>query len=259
MKKYKHKQTNDQVEALGNGYYKSVFTDAILAAKYIENTNNWEEILSEKEYEILSFKSNVRFKARHIVDCNQHSWNKKFEAYFKDSEWNIHSIKRISDSEIFSIGDKVQLVSGNWKDRNTILSKIEIKDNTVVFEITQGKYKSKYSQGIQNWKKAKKPLFTTEDGVEIFEGDEFFRVWNINDKFKLDNYKCYADKNYAAETMMKTVPHFSTKIAAENYIKYNKPCLSYKDVSEFLIEQTNVDCYKDCFKSTLDELVKSKI
>ena len=79
-------------------------------------------------------------------------------------------------------------------------------------------------------KKSKKPLFTTEDGVDIYEGDN---VWFVNTKSKLDplfvaiiyNWDLAGSPNTSSDYKW-----FSTKKAAETYIKFNKPALSLNDI-----------------------------
>ena len=80
-------------------------------------------------------------------------------------------------------------------------------------------------------KKVKIPLFTSEDGVNIFEGDISF---GVNSNFKLSEIK-HINKLY----IYPNVKEFSTKEKAEEYILYNKPLLTLKDIEELLCKNTS--------------------
>ena len=74
-----------------------------------------------------------------------------------------------------------------------------------------------------------KVLFRTEDGVNIFEGDEF---WYVTTKgFNLWTKTCDSMSGgwYVNSKKVGDIP-FSTKEAAENYILMNKLSLSLNDV-----------------------------
>lgn len=129
--------------------------------------------------------------------------------------------------EIFTIGDKTN---------NGTISKFEIDSNGVrVFFEDKPK---NYHVSLNNIKKVKQPLFTTEDGVDIFEGDKYYTV---DSNFEIQS-------TFGGEDEVDNT--WSSKEKAEEYILLNKPCLSYGDVQEYLK-------VKDCNK-VLD-LVQSKI
>ena len=86
-----------------------------------------------------------------------------------------------------------------------------------------------YQVGIafKTWKasrepKKEKPLFVTEDGVEIFNGDSW---WYVSDDFSCTEH------HLANHKIVPFGKAFSTREKAEEYIMENKPCLSYKDIS----------------------------
>jgi hypothetical protein len=74
--------------------------------------------------------------------------------------------------------------------------------------------------------KPKVKLFTTEDGVDIFEGDKVYGVEVIN------NFKLLIVENCIMKTTHnpKHCIYLSTKEKAEEYILMNNPCLSINDV-----------------------------
>jgi hypothetical protein len=96
----------------------------------------------------------------------------------------------------------------------------------------------------------KKPLFTTEDGVDIFEDDDCYIIHNW---FPLKT-KAFSNDCGNTKTAYKFV--FSTKEAAEEYILMNKPCLSINDVLS--MNQWNLTETKTSTTNKLKKLVKSK-
>ena len=70
--------------------------------------------------------------------------------------------------------------------------------------------------------KEKKPLFITEDGVEIFEGDEYIAIGINYDFRKVDTVA--HDQVYSGDVM-----RFKYESNADEYIVKNKPVFSYED------------------------------
>ncbi len=166
----------------------------------------WEEVV-EKDYEILEYKteSGISCKAPFLSDSHQ---------FYIDERCKIYSIKRISDNSIFTIGDDV--LSKTCSVPNKILS-IEIINNKIRL------YPRNSFYNLEDVCKAKQKLFTTEDGVDIFE--------NSSEFYWLD--KGLNIKNSGHTTIYTNIPntlYFSTKEKAEEYILYNKPCLSLNDI-----------------------------
>lgn len=81
------------------------------------------------------------------------------------------------------------------------------------------------------WKKVEK-LFTTEDGIDIFEGDEYYFIV-LNDilpnNWVIQRHRC--DWNNQRKPALGKV-QFSTKQKAEEYIYLNKPRFSFKDMEK---------------------------
>lgn len=176
----------------------------------------WEEVV-EKDYEILSISTNSYFGIT--------TSKLDIEAYLKCpksiNKWSIHSVKRLSDGEIFTVGDKV--VHNFCKE-----AKIEkiyfIEPNRLTIYVSKG-----WNVSISNIEHIKQPLFTTEDGVDIFEGDKYCSVWKDDLTFQgtFTAEKVNLGKFTNPETMMV----FSTKQTAEEYILMNKPYLSINDIN----------------------------
>ena len=199
-----------------------------------------EEVI-EKDYKILSLARFCSIKPT-ITDVSDYG-DEFIEAMLKCDQARIHSIKR-NDGEIFTIGDKVQLISGNWKDQDTILTEIRIENDLVIFIIAQNDLKYSYKQGIQDWRKTKLPLFKSDDGIDIFEGD---RVYSVTPSFCI---------GYSGSLKYKPIqPCFSTKEKAEEYINLRKPILSKKDIID--VYQRVYDIFN--FRIELEKLIDKKL
>jgi len=240
----------------------------------------WEEVI-EKDYEILSLllKKGDKYRVTKVDLSNSKSF---IEALLNCYNNRIYSIKRLSDDKIFTVGDIIRH-NNNVAYPIGELTKITIVSDTLFFESNHNHHGfntnmcfiSKIQQpllitenGIQifkgdecwaidktdldhlgkvdfrnnhpydyalyfsNEKKAQqyikenKPLFTTEDGVDIFEGDKVYGVEVIN------NFKLLIVENCIMKTTHnpKHCIYLSTKEKAEEYILMNNPCLSINDV-----------------------------
>jgi hypothetical protein len=214
----------------------------------------WEEVI-KKEFEVLTIRRNSDFNEIFSVkeyddsgaflskvDINHSSHEelgfngKKDSKDYIERQFHIYSIKRLSDDEVFTIGDIIY--SGDFKP--TKLETITIRDNGGI--AMWGKYHSNMlgEIGLASCI-IKKPLFKTEDGVDIYEGDNYWFI--ILNKA---NYPALVDKEwkpiciqaenhnpeFTHEELQKNLGNvtFSTKEAAEEYILLNKPSFSYNDI-----------------------------
>lgn len=199
----------------------------------------WEEVV-EKEYEILSFYSVDR---RYIYDLQSDGSYKTRvphgHCFSPETFINcpIHSVKRLSDGEVFTVGDKIQTSMSLTIDSFVIIdNELLVNPLEIIGTISLSKIK-----------KVKQPLFTTEDGVDIYEGD--YVCWIGSVKYtdvKINDYRL-ADKAMITDGF---VLYFSTKEAAEEYILMNKPCLSINDV---------LTVKEGAWFNRLKELVKSRL
>jgi hypothetical protein len=235
MIKYKHRNTGDIAELKGQTFFivDGPHIKGYIPTRCIENSNDWVKITSQdnikKDYEILTI-----------------------------NEWIIYSVKRLSDGVVFSIGDIVDGL-GHFDKRLRIDYMLQI-DNSIRF------YNSGvYFQDLKTIKHAPKPLFTTEDGKEIFEGDRFWSICIDKERYTeqygkptvhtLDMFCDYIEARSSG------ILWFSTREAAEEYIVLNKPCLSVKEVREELSKNHSVfrGYNGSKFINQLKDLVKSKL
>lgn len=206
----------------------------------------WEPVV-EKDYEILSLifnKYGNLIKKDTILTKN----NDNFENLLEHGCWNIHSVKRLSDGEIFTIGDLVGTPGSVYPLKEF---KIIDSENTVAAHYYKDKIggSGHYNHRLKNLKKAKQPLFTTEDDVDIFEGDEFYSTRkDCSDSILKYNGNCLE----IASTKCEEFVDFSTKEKAEEYVLMNKPCLSLKEVLEIVP-------FLDRSGKKLKELVQQKL
>lgn len=175
---------------------------------------------SKRDWEIVSL-IDVKYKPQTVVTNENKLPMYSLEDYFTKYEkgrWKIHSVRRLSDGEIFCVGDDITWYNGINYGR---IERFEISKNNgnmLAVHFSGG-------VGINNISKAKKKAFTTEDGIEIYENDDK-QLWHISPNFDLS----YSNSNFLAKQNRKLFKIFSTKEAAEEFIIYNKPCLSVNDV-----------------------------
>lgn len=246
------------------------------------NSEFWQEIIEkDKDYEILSFigsgglikdriyrlMSNKQYCFEHT---NTHSLEWMLSAIGVPDEINpvvIHSVKRLSDNEIFSIGDNVQYDPSNKYTKYPEYNK-PYKIDKFHFD-SLGRLVAKGYNEIdnitndacviesKNFRKVERvPLFKSENGVDMYIGDRYFRIisnWEIQE----ENVIQLGEHIYKNDT----IKRFSTKEKALEYIIENKPCLSYNDIKDIAFGLfMNVSSGKTFFnEEAVKELVKSKL
>ena len=191
-------------------------------AMYDRNPEFWQEVV-KKDYEILSVITN----------------NNKFieKVYNQDATiepyWKIHSVKRLSDGEIFTIGDIIDTrVDNKYKQEileiNLGINDLLLKDK-LIFKTKSGYVVSHIAV------KVKQKLFTTEDGVDIYDPNtivySYIKNWTI--------------ANFIASNFTAWDKIFSTSAAAKDYVNNIILRFSIKDVESMtkmkLVQQsTNI-------------------
>lgn len=179
---------------------------------FIEVSTGFTRLLSLKkakqpEYEIISYVAK---------DNPNNITIKKRGGELHDSYWNIHSVERLSDGEVFTVGDRI---TGYWyKDARSIQTiKICIYTGSIRFE------QSGACTYLSFAKKAKQPIFLTHDGKDIFPEDT---VWYVNKENLYHDYiKAHPEVKFNSEIRA----YFLTREEAEEYIKRNKVLFTTED------------------------------
>lgn len=205
MKKFKHKITGNIATETNSGKnFKVTEPKSFTVPKWIiENSKEWEEVV-EKEYEIIQYYC----KSTPSDDGEQIHYSEE-----------IKTVLRLSDGEVFTLKDKVKDPTGQTFTITRFY--LDAYDNHLLAKDEAGRGHI----SITKIEKVKYPLFTTEDGVDIFKGDKYFQISN---EFKWAECTTYDESNFGEELII-----FSTKEASEKYIEENKPQYSKKDMIEF--------------------------
>ena len=219
-----------------------------------DNPEFWEEVV-EKDYEILSIIGTNKHPLPKTTLYLKDVYKKDFTGHLNDESncWQIHSVKRLSDSEIFTIGDKAKTITS---DGTHVINSFEIGQKQINRSTTEGvdriwinwgnDEEDNWLESIESIERIREPLFTTEDGVDIFERDSFYY---IGDAFNVCSTKCL----YEGDGDFIKSKKFSTKEKAEEFIILNKPYLSINDVIN------NYHYTPSSIKHRLTELIKSRI
>lgn len=150
----------------------------------------------------------------------------------------------MKNKNIFTIGDKIIRNDFN-KDKVRVIESFWIKNDILYVKCNDGN-----NLLLSEIKHSKEPLFITHDNIEIY--DKLQRIYLVN---PVNCAMC----PITAGVWDKTRLIFSSEKAALNYIKINKPVLSYNDVREILVKSMTVNWYRKYYKNKLTELVKSKL
>jgi len=158
-------------------------------SKHVENyPEYWEEVI-EKDYEILISR---------VVPNT------------------ILSVKRLSDGEVFTVGDKITGYS--YEDARSIQT-IKICTYTGIIKLEQ----EKGFTSLDSATKLKQPIFLTHDGKDIFNGD---KVWYVNkENFYYDYILAFPEVKFNSEIRA----YFLTREAAEDYVERNKVLFTTED------------------------------
>ncbi len=202
---------------LGVGEYSMYPKEAI-----VNNPEFWEEV-KEKEYTILSFTDgNVIFERNYVgnyVHIGTHEAKAASLELALDA-YKIHSVRRQRDQEVFTLRDQMKALTTDSKNVTLFVEKIELIGDRIHL------WGNNYSISLMCAEKTpiRKPILITEDGKEIFEGDKYYSVID----FGLPSVE-EAKYGWALPKFHKI---FSTEKAAEEYIKWNKPMYSLREVEE---------------------------
>lgn len=231
MKTFVHKKTGEEITYKDGCIYTK---RTVIEAE--PNLQFWEEVV-EKEWEILSFV-NIRgsmFEKYEEGLFYYKTWVERGitglteRSIITDPTLKIHSIKRLSDGEVFTLGDRLS--------KDAFIRTIIMRSNSCWIGVNLN---LEISLSLV---KKMNPLFKTFDGVDVFEGDRYyyfrFHSWSYD-------MSIAHEKFYSQDKLSKNSLYFSSKEKAEEFIILNKPCLSLQEA----INNNN---------ESLKELVKSRL
>lgn len=227
MTKIKHKPTGFIIDD-NNGFVTA-------PVSVLKQGNDWEEI-KENTYEILSFQvqgGDIVYKPKDHEGLSDFQWflHGGGEMYGP----KIHSVKRLSDESIFTIGDKIITPDGC-----AIYIAEFIKDPTGEFGIfVRLTSKTINRQCTLRTLEQRKKVFTSDDGVDMFDGDLYWYVfktcgspWTMGTSLKLiDPIKVKSKSKYSVSEFVK---RFASEENAKKFIQENtkKPVLTTQDKVE---------------------------
>lgn len=199
----------------------------------------WEEII-EKDYKILSFRQDTQVTDLWLPDKlkGEGYWSRDgyitvpytTNQILNHDMYEIYSVKRLSDGEIFTIGDNVifNAKSGSILKGPIIQFRIDTKFGIIVDYRDNSKGVGQHWNYLNNAEKSKQPLFTTEDGVDIFEGDwyEYVHKHSWSRSCAKANKDFYEQDKYSNNSL-----YFSTTEKAQEYIDLHKPKYSINDLN----------------------------
>ena len=179
---------------------------------YVLRNGQWyREVEPKQDYEIMSFKDigwGKIYKFNHIhytAHQEGHYSNEQMLAYVKKNLFTIHSVKRLSDGEVFTVGDGEKNIGEITRIYITSYNEIMINSNPDCRIY------------LANAVKVKQPtiLLTTEDSVNITDGEQVLYFCNTN--FATARMRAKNIGNESSNIFL------STSEARDEYILMNKP------------------------------------
>jgi hypothetical protein len=192
----------------------------------------------ERGWEVTEFFSEHNEGVHFGYICYNGIWQnqKDWQAFFLKLDYKIHSVKRLSDGEVFSVGDEVKVTV----NRPCKIEGFEIVGGGSVMYV-RGKfwYDKVMCTELENLEKVPSPqkskpiekekLFTTEDGVDVFS--EYEHIYAVNNAWLVLDVlakKCVQwEMDYRDD-----FKYFHAKEKAEEYIAMNRPQYNLKDLED---------------------------
>jgi hypothetical protein len=234
MKKFKIIKEFPGSDALGtivvmsNGMYNG--SNNNYSSKDVENNPEFFEEVKGKDYEITQviYANEIRtlFDGLYCLYPDGVGFELEF---ILNNGGKIHSVKRLSDGEFFTIGDIIDfdgLKKATLLDIEFESAPIDKGTGRLCFvndSISLGKW-----WAINQLSKVKTPILTTEDGVNIYLGDRYWFIEN-NDNL-IFNTTCIETSGNSPSTK-----YFSTEDAAENYLLEHKICLTLDEIKKAIL------------------------
>lgn len=197
----------------------------------------WEEVKqADLTYEVLSYidpGNTIYTKSEYPHEFHRYSDS-------DHSFLSIHSIRRLLDDVIFTLGDRITSLLGN---------EYEI-ENFIVLPKSEDLGINKSNDGFMSYstlkhiKHAKKPIFTSIDGVKIFEGDSYWIVYDNNYGHIASRLsKEFIDTADKIDALNPSIHRFKSQSKAEGFLSFitpKKPLFITDDGVEIFDENTPV-------------------
>lgn len=235
-----------------------IYQKAVIPEEYMANVQKMLEDFKKSKGFTPNVERDFEIQAYRLVDFPSNVFTRKLDwddetIFLNSKSFEIHSVRRLSDSEIFTVGDVVDTVGYNGYPHKPIKRFFIGSYNVLYIQWDEGKGSNDGCMSINAIQKStpKKILGTTHDGKVCYEGDTFalmavakdFSSWWLNVPSASWNpeYKYFADEEKAKE-----------------YILANKPIqVSYNELEFYLgLGQYVADIWKP---NTLKDFFKSKI
>lgn len=187
------------------------------------------EEIREKNYTIMSFMNYN--KKVYLYSNGFYSWTESTndketeETMLALGTATIHSVRRNSDAQLFTIGDMVEVGEGI----NIVRFKIERfqKINSCIIAYGHHKTNGVTVGGEIIQLKPIYKVFTTSDGVDICEGDTYYYVYT--DLSRIADIKIYSRQVDDDPTGDNMFTRFSTKEKAQEYIDQHSYTFTTED------------------------------
>jgi len=180
----------------------------------------------KKTYEILKFQHTI---TRNCYTQEESGWKR---ASTVPDFYSITSVKRLSDGEAFSIGDKVEIdgLVFTIKIFREIMDKLEV--SALIENSVSGLNRDFYFDDRFKKLSPKPVILTTEDGVDIKENDI---IWWIYKSCPKEPYEVMITRDIYQEAYNSYF--FSSKESAEEYILMNKPInITLQQIKELITD-----------------------
>lgn len=192
--------------------------------------------------------------------------DKRFKPYVEEMEkWSIlkiskkgviKSIQRTIDGEIFNLGDRL-IGTFAHNDGLVIINEFKISNDNTINVIHDSGVIPNICKDTRI--KVSNPIFKTEDGLDVYMGEEVYPVAITYvtgfEPFSIITKKWKVTNNLTVDDGFK---YFKSIEAAKEFIIYNTPLLSLKDI-ENILSNTIKDDKRILFLKTLKDALNSPI
>lgn len=216
-----------------DGYYSEIGSgNRIIGRSIVEDYPDFWEKVPEKHYEILSFirtpSSNYTGGIFTLCDngyyTDSFNNNLSLEYCLICGGFDIHSVKRLSDGQIFTVGD---LVVGDLSGK---ITRFELSDlsSSGITVYSDNMLIPGYNNCCLSYIKHSEIIFITEDGVKIAKGDTVDVYSYV--KSNATKITKFTKPNVDKHSFSDNLYYFSNIHSAKKHFIHSSKCLSIDDV-----------------------------